>query len=194
MNLSVFEATTAKPWDCSPCPGGLALADAGTAVETSWAPVVLQRFQGTEPNTANTPTLGVLHLNEDSPSVPKPAAPELLTRFATDLFARLECLAKLQDGWDGDEAPAPAPATITRARGLINLVGRLPDEIDPDAVGGIALWFYSRSAAMVMIGLRNNGAAVICAYSQGSEIPEVACAASDRELLGKALPQVARLA
>lgn len=102
---------------------------------------------------------------------------------ASALLKRLEAFHALTNGWDGDDAPAPTENAITRARRLVDLIGRFPDEIDPDAVGGIAVWFYLDSGAKLMLGLRNSGAAVICSYAAGAPLPSVTCVGDDESLL-----------
>jgi hypothetical protein len=81
-------------------------------------------------------------------------------------------LQSLPHGWDGDDAPAPSPVAISRAIEIVGLVPRLPDEVDPDAVGGVALWFYG-DGNTAMVGVRNSGLVTVCTYRQGTSVPEV---------------------
>jgi hypothetical protein len=87
--------------------------------------------------------------------------------------ASLEALVPLRDGWDGDESPAPSPESIERARDLIQNLARTPDEVDPDAVGGVALWFYFENRARLMVGIRNSGDVLLCAYEPQNPIPGI---------------------
>ncbi len=63
----------------------------------------------------------------------------------TMLEAQISKLAVLQDGWDGHGAVRPNDRAVESARAML---GKLfsedlpPTEIDPDACGGVALWFY----------------------------------------------------
>lgn len=90
---------------------------------------------------------------------------------------RLNSLRQLQHGWDGDEAPEPSAVAIRLALEIATLshtmIQRWPDEVDPDAVGGIALWFYDKDGSAIMVGIRNDGRSAICSYRQNSPIPDV---------------------
>jgi hypothetical protein len=59
-----------------------------------------------------------------------------------ELLGRIQYLSRLQPGWDGDGASIPSELAIRNAEYIVK---RLPgwlkiEEIDPDAIGGIALW------------------------------------------------------
>jgi hypothetical protein len=109
------------------------------------------------------------------------------------LLRRLSSFDCLEHGWDGDDAPAPSGEACRRALSLIEGAARPPDEVDPDAAGGIALWFYSRDGRKVMVGLRNEGnRAVLCSYAQASATPEVAVFSNDTELLKEVNAKAAR--
>jgi hypothetical protein len=56
---------------------------------------------------------------------------------------------------------------------LVERIGRVPDEVDPDAIGGVALWFYEGDGRKTMVGVRNEGRSVVCVYAAGADIPEV---------------------
>lgn len=90
-----------------------------------------------------------------------------------EVVREIESLQQLQPDWDGDGAPAPSPEAIQRALEVVARVHRLPDDVDPDAVGGIALWFYGDDGRMVMVGVRNDGRAAVCSYQPDSHIPAV---------------------
>lgn len=113
------------------------------------------------------------------PSITSSSSAQFQIKIA-ELIARLDQLRTLDDGWDGDGAAAPSNAALTSARDALHQLGRLPDEIDADAIGGIALWFYSNCGRQVMIGIRNRGRVVVCTYSTADAIPNVAVA---RDLL-----------
>lgn len=58
----------------------------------------------------------------------------------------LERVVGLQEGWDGEGAPVPSTAAIEVSRKVIAYfadLGVLPSEVDPDVLGGVAIWFSS---------------------------------------------------
>lgn len=67
-----------------------------------------------------------------------------------DLLAlRFEELRQLQDGWDGDAGerlgpcPAPSQLALERAESIARqriAAGETIDYIDPDVIGGVAIW------------------------------------------------------
>jgi hypothetical protein len=86
---------------------------------------------------------------------------------------QIRLLGELQRDWDGDGAPAPSPLAIRRAIEIVAQLHQLPDEVDPDAVGGIALWFYGNDGRSMMVGVRNDGRSAVCSYQLNSPIPDV---------------------
>lgn len=82
---------------------------------------------------------------------------EFLTSQA-DAIARLEYLRSTKEGWgaDGDE-PAPSSIAIDKAIGIVKCI--VPDAIDLDAMGGIALWFYGENR--LWIHVKNDGTSVL---------------------------------
>ena len=102
-----------------------------------------------------------------------------------ELSPALESLGRLEHGWDGDGAPAPSARALERTRALLSRLTRRPDEIDPDAIGGVALWFYFDGAdgRKVMVGIRNeDGRGVLCSYRHARGIPEVEVFTDDAKL------------
>ena len=114
---------------------------------------------------------------------------ESSARRPVALFQPLE---RLEHGWDGDGAPAPSQAAVDRARRLVESIGRLPDEVDPDALGGVALWFYESDGRKTMIGVRNEGRSVVCAYDVGADVPGVSVFGDAEALIAHARITVAR--
>lgn len=74
---------------------------------------------------------------------------------------RLEELSKLEYGYDTYNGLPPDAEAIATTRALIELLKLVPDEIDPDAGGGVVLWFYTRDNAMLNITIYNGGKHVI---------------------------------
>src|SRR5262249_10476993 len=108
----------------------------------------------------------------------------------TDLVRQINSFRELHEGWDGDRAPPPSVTSIQRAIEIALLSPRLPDEVDPDAIGGVALWFYVDDGRSMMISIRNDGRAAVCAYHSNSPVPDVKIvtdASSAARLVGESL-------
>jgi hypothetical protein len=116
---------------------------------------------------------------------------------SVELSPALESLGGLQHGWDGDGAPAPSATALARTRALLGRLIRRPDEIDPDAIGGVALWFYFGGAdgRKVMVGIRNeDGRGVLCSYHHARAIPEVEVFTDDAEFAAQSNARLAAFA
>ena len=79
--------------------------------------------------------------------------------------AHLAPLAALADGWDGEGAPAPAPAAIEAAREVLRDLAMHDhhpeaDAIDADVMGGVAVYLYGPpgSDRSVWLAFGNDGA------------------------------------
>jgi hypothetical protein len=82
------------------------------------------------------------------------------------LESRLRELSELRDGWDGDGSSAPSAVAIHRARRILAET-RVPDEIDPDAVGGVAIWYRGPGNRDVACYCRNGGDVLVVSYQDG---------------------------
>jgi hypothetical protein len=82
------------------------------------------------------------------------------------LKSRLRELSELRDGWDGDGASAPRAVAIYRA-GRILAETKAPDEVDPDAVGGVAIWYRGPGNRDVACYCRNGGDVIVVSYQDG---------------------------
>lgn len=78
------------------------------------------------------------------------------------LSARFEELRQLADGWDGDvdaaPSPRPSPLALERAEAIARervAAGETIDCIDPDVIGGVAIWI-----GMEWISVMNDGTMV----------------------------------
>lgn len=64
----------------------------------------------------------------------------------TDVFGnQIALISALNDDWDDDGAPAPSTTAIHNARKYADetrSLGRAPDSIAADAIGGVVLWFF----------------------------------------------------
>ena len=74
-------------------------------------------------------------------------------------FARI---AKLKDGWDGDNAPAPSIVALYNANQIVNLAienGLTIRDADADVIGGIGIWIKSHSSKQkeVWVSCLNGG-------------------------------------
>ena len=66
-----------------------------------------------------------------------------LARVEQDLQRQIEQCIALQDDWDDDGATAPTVAAGQRATETVRLLlegSLVPDEVTPDAMGGLAVW------------------------------------------------------
>lgn len=62
----------------------------------------------------------------------------------SELNDRMAALAKLPDGWDGDDAPAPSAFSIDRASRIMRVLQSsdlIPSRIDASVEGGVAISF-----------------------------------------------------
>lgn len=62
--------------------------------------------------------------------------------------SRLDELSRLQDGWDGEDAPRPSSDAIRRANGVIRwaAINRVRTSyIDSDVLGGVAIFVHGQS-------------------------------------------------
>ena len=87
--------------------------------------------------------------------------------------SRLRELSELRDGWDGDGASAPSTVAIHRARRILAGV-KVPDAVDPDAVGGVAIWYHGPDRRDVACYCRNGGDVVIVSYQDGQWVDQSA--------------------
>jgi hypothetical protein len=94
-----------------------------------------------------------------------------MTRVTSDLESRLRELSELQDGWDGDGASAPSATAIHRARRILAET-RAPDEVDPDAVGGVAIWYRGPGNRDVACYCRNGGDVLVVSYQDGQWVDQ----------------------
>lgn len=86
------------------------------------------------------------------------------TKLSEELTKRIEYLRTLRDNWDEEDAQAPSEMAIALAERACRELDQVPDEVDPDAAGGVAFWFYrSNGTGNVKAGvfIRNNGTFVI---------------------------------
>jgi hypothetical protein len=97
-------------------------------------------------------------------------------------YSQLMLLSKLQDNWDGDDAPAPAKEALQRTRTFLDGLKRQPDDIDADALGGVALWFYFDDHE-IMIGIYNEAKSVLCFYEHKGPLSKVNSFADDSKML-----------
>jgi hypothetical protein len=109
-----------------------------------------------------------------------------VTRVTSDLESRLRELSELRDGWDGDGASAPSATAIHHARRIL-AGARVPDEVDPDAVGGVAFWYRGPGRRDVACYCRNGGDVVVVSYQDGAWTDQstVRAGAAVWERLGK---------
>lgn len=84
-----------------------------------------------------------------------------------DLEDRLRSLSDLRDGWDGDGASAPSAVAIYRTRRILAET-KVPDEVDPDAAGGVAIWYRGPGRRDVACYCRNNGDVAVVSYQDGA--------------------------
>lgn len=57
----------------------------------------------------------------------------------------MKSLSLLEDGWDGDKAPAPSQIAVDLSYLITNLayqLGRGADRVAPDVEGGVATYFF----------------------------------------------------
>lgn len=84
--------------------------------------------------------------------------------------AHLAPLSALADGWDGEGAPAPSPASIEAARVVLRdlaLHGVHPgaDDVSADVVGGVGVYLYGppESGRAVWLAFGSDGANTVIA-------------------------------
>ena len=68
----------------------------------------------------------------------------------------------LEDDWDGEGAPKPSELAMSLGKkiyGLLEAVGRKPNEVDGDVMGGLALNFYE---PYLWLSINNAGLIVVC--------------------------------
>lgn len=68
-----------------------------------------------------------------------------LELVADPVIHRLRQFLTMSDGWDGELAPAPAPAAVEMSETIVLLgreVGVVPSRIVPDVEGGIAVYYF----------------------------------------------------
>lgn len=73
---------------------------------------------------------------------------------------RLTALAHLEDNWDGEDAPKPAPDALRRAKEIATWAGahRLAiSEIDADVLGGVSVYLRGNSGRKAWIACMNTG-------------------------------------
>jgi hypothetical protein len=71
------------------------------------------------------------------------ASPRLDRIGLVDPIGRLSEIAKLPDGWDGDNAPRPDDAAVGQAMRLINWLRAemvVISDVGPDVMGGVAIF------------------------------------------------------
>jgi hypothetical protein len=88
--------------------------------------------------------------------------------WASAYRARIGELAKLRDGWNGREAPAPSERAAKLARKTLDRAERMgfkPERIVASAEGGIAVYFMSPDLRRYAYAECYNGGAVIAAMS-----------------------------
>ena len=74
----------------------------------------------------------------------------------------LEELSMLADNWDGEGAPTPSRSAIDRAREVLqwlenSLLHAFDISVDPDAIGGVAVWICRSDDKRVWVSCWNNG-------------------------------------
>jgi hypothetical protein len=69
-------------------------------------------------------------------------------------LAQLEAFRAVQDNWDEDGASAPSTLSINKAIALVKCV--VPDEVDLDVMGGIALYFYGENRLWIHVNNSGN--------------------------------------
>lgn len=72
---------------------------------------------------------------------------------------RLDELALFNDNWDGEGAPAPTSFTLEIAKEVIKWANKhnlLITQIDPDVLGGVAIWF-EKDIKKVWFSFKNSG-------------------------------------
>lgn len=82
------------------------------------------------------------------------------------IMARINGFSKLEHDWDSDGAFAPNQEAIEIARMLVRDMATIPDDIGPDAIGGVALMFC-RFGAEVSVYLWNSGARLLSISRSG---------------------------
>jgi hypothetical protein len=108
-----------------------------------------------------------------------------------ELVARLGALSDLPSGWDGSGdgiwdgggAPAPNALAIQRAGDVARAITKRPHAVDPDANGGIAIWYYGPDRRDVACYCRNSGDIAIVSYRSGMWTDQVTLRLSVTELL-----------
>lgn len=89
---------------------------------------------------------------------------------------RLDDLAALPCGWDGENADPPSAAAVNFSRTLLDRLDgrRLPHSIDADALGGIAFWFYVLEGAQerrrFAVEIRNTCRAILSIEESTGEV------------------------
>jgi hypothetical protein len=90
-----------------------------------------------------------------------------------EVTARLRQLSDLPSNWDGDDAEAPTAAAINAATSIARAASRLPDEIDADAAGGVALPYHQERDQVVACYCRNWDTIAIVTYDHGQWVSQV---------------------
>ena len=92
-----------------------------------------------------------------------------------EVTSYIQSLSSLEDAWNGDHAWIPSSAIINLTIEIVNQIVRLPNEIEPDAMGGICLWYHldHENIKMIMIGTRNTGRHVIHFYNHSFPYLEI---------------------
>lgn len=112
--------------------------------------------------------------NKSSVSLIKHISEERNYNMTETISSPFEILKQLQYGWDFDNAPNPNNEAIKQAEYIVeNIKNNQPDEIDPDAVGGVTLFFYSKNDnKYIMISIRNTGK-IIFSLNESKKANEV---------------------
>lgn len=89
------------------------------------------------------------------------------------MLGAIDDLEKLEDDWDSEGASKPAPRAIGCARAIITAGAQLdivPDDVDSDVLGGVALYFIGLNERIVWIACMNSGTETIVFSEAGAVV------------------------